>query len=267
MKTNNLTFIFIIAIVAVLASCRDKKVYDRPVVEYGIEASGDYYEANLYHPDFRCTADYPPSTAPAMAEFKITSDADPTGFIVEAPLYQSEYYYNGDTYRELSAELNVYAALQTIPEKNYIAINPDGDYIRVNFDNGSQVISIPANGKRATGITYWQAGNSLSEATIFMYDYFFEASSNPVVHVFSDYDPQGFLLEGIYTPPSTTRNMPFPHYTFDFAVDETIEQSDPWTRLLAAAPGEYVYIVCDGIMYRSYAFENLFEPLPYVLVK
>lgn len=123
------------------------------------------------------------------AVVKITSGADPDGFTFNADVTDREYADDGTTYKYRGFYESVYAANKTNQEKRLIKVDPNGDEIKVDVEDGSLSGTTSVDCKKTFICDYGFGGFSME-----IYTYTSTGDEREALKISSDRVPKQALV-------------------------------------------------------------------------
>ncbi len=246
-----------------LSNCTKEKIKDRENKSYSAEAYLDFNELNMSNTEVNIEAQYPPNETPEQTIIHLSTNANPEGITLTATPEESEVWLGyKETMKEMRSTIRVEAAHVNRAEYNQIAVADAGDTLFIDVDNGSYTISYPVNMDFFTNITFWTfADPSNTEATLFLYDVSQGKTDEPVVHISSDSDVNGFDLKPQYNDPLIySWPSAFHNFTADFYVNKS-GISDPANKKIGVKEGEKIYVTYRNEVFYLTAFEEIHWPM------
>lgn len=264
MKKITLFMLLASMLVISLSNCTEQEIKQRETTEYGSSLYLDSLQLNMTNPDVDIEARYPPGEEPGKTKIHISTNANPDGMTFSAIPEESEYWEAfGDKWEEMKSTITVQVAEENREEYRQIKVNPNGDQLTINVDDGAYVKTYPVNMRYFTTITFWTfVDPTNTEATLFLYDISKGSQDSPSVNISSDSDPTGFNMTTEYIDPMIYGHpAPFHNYTVDFYVTNS-GQSNPSSKTLQVNEGEKIYVKYRDKTFYMTAFHEIHWPMP-----
>lgn len=167
--------------------------------------------------DLRYIANLAPGTLSGNSvSINYSSQADPTGYTIDAAYYNTTLEYGRDVYNIQKIDRSFDLAASTNAEDGCLAVNPGGDVVTIDIGNGAFVETINFEGKHdpllVADVTI--GGNGYIMGNIIYYN---EDADRPEIKIYSETDPSGVLTmpnddlgdDGYYHSDSTSSHHYF----------------------------------------------------------
>lgn len=247
----------------VFSACgeKDEMSTEESIVDVVIDNDKNRSELNMYDNDFTVDARLVPDGLDGMVDIKITSNADPVGFTLQANLDDGSYVEGKIKYLYKRFYKSFQVALFTDADREAIKVNGSGDIITINIADGLVVKTIPFNAITCVSHTYWSQmdANNIS-STCFIYDYNFDGSQNPSIKVWTSYDDTKVDYNLEWNDPTQYNGLPaFNNYSIgiDFIINSATGNGK-----VGATANCTVYIEYNNKVYVSTFKESTSNILP-----
>ncbi len=264
MKRNLILIGVIISAAIAFTSCGEKEELsvEESIVDIVIDNNEDRSTLSMYENEFTIDARLIPDGLDSIVNVKITSNADPVGFVYQADLDDGSYVDGKIRYMYKRFYDLFQVALFTDVEREAIKVNGQGDVVTIDIADGLIIETIPFDASDCISINYWSSiqEDSIGQATIFVYNYDFDGTQNPSIDVWSSYDNTKVTYDLEWTDPSIYNGLPtFNNYTTGI---EFIIGSATANGYIGGTSGCTVYIEYNGHIYTSTIGETTHKGLP-----
>lgn len=247
MKKTTIIVSAALMLAAAFSSCKkEEQSIEKPILNLNNnneKLSALYPGFESLHYDLQLA---PEDVIDGKISLKITTDADPTGFEIEATTVAADYVDGKIRYQYVRATGVLYAGNHTNADAKRIKVNEAGDEIVIVAGNNIITKSFPVICSETLKYTYW---NSSSSATIFLYGYSYDGTASKQIELWSTRDNQHVNIDGKWNDPTQYQGLPsFNNYNFE--VNFINGFSHPADTVIGIYPeGDTVYIKYNNKTY------------------
>ncbi len=202
-------------------ACIEKEVIDREATEYQSQVEQSSSQILTINSNVvTITASYPPAEAPESTTIFVKTKADPEGLVFNVvPEFNETHPNLGTTLQEMRSTVRVEIASHTRADFRQLQVDPAGDELTIDVDNGAYTETYPVRIDFFPMVTFSPAftESDSNDATLTIYDLSLAPEDKPEAHLYSGIDPVGFPVEATYNDPALELPPPaFPSYTAEF---------------------------------------------------
>lgn len=249
--------ILVVSFIMLFSCKKDKENLRNSEMSLSANYSG-LWRLNLIQNELSIRGKIAPSIAPQnQIEVKISSNADPIGFIISANLSDSEISEDNVTF--LYKDLNEIVTAGNFSDKRrkIIKVNPEGDEIQVMVGNNLMKGQYPIDCSDVLHLTYWPYDHT---ATLFLDGYRFLGTEHKEIYAWTSRDPYPILIQLEYDNPLQYSILPnFNNYNASIAFIDNYSSMPNFLGVFFQH--DIVFIEYNGTVYSSALGINTFAPL------
>lgn len=257
-QLSKITGLAILICMSIFTSCKKEK-FDLKTSNMELSSEYDGVQVlNLYQNELTIRGKLSPKDISAsQIEIKITSDADPNGFVFNVNLSDRELKEGGNVFLYKDLYTIVSAGNFTDASRKIIKVNPDGDNINVSLNNDFISGSFPISCAEVIHITYWPSDHT---ATLFLRGYDYTGNENKFIHVWTSQDPFPLKIYLSFDDPTQYAGLPnFENFKTNLAFVNSFSATPNYLGVLFQE--DMIYIEYNSVVYWSILGANTFAPL------
>jgi len=191
-------------------------------------------------------------------DVKISSNAEPDGYVLSVPLKDGSYFQANTNYHYKGIETYIFAANHSDSTKKYIKVNFPSDVINISIGDNMYSKAVPVYSQEILTMTYWPES---MESTLFLWGLKYQGDENKNFECWTSYNKTPKPFTGIYNNPLQYQSLPeFENFSVDLTFTNNLSSSDP-DVLKLRNEGDTVFVRHAGTTYYSLFKQNTFAPL------
>ncbi|NLF43176.1 MAG: hypothetical protein GX587_10815, partial [Bacteroidales bacterium] len=200
----------------------------------------------------------PEITNESNIDVKVSSNADPDGYILSVPLKDGTYFQANTNYHYRGIETYIFAANHSDSTRKFIKVNAPTDAINISIGDNIYSKAVMISSQEILSMTYWPES---MESTLFLWGLKYQGDEQKNFECWTSYNKTPKPFTGIYNNPMQYQNLPeFENFSVDLTFTNNLSSSVP-DVLKLQNEGDTVFIKYAGKTYYSLFKRNTFAPL------